>query len=495
MTGDPVIVLAFSIFVGWILLITAYYVWAIRYHVVNYGLSKRMWKILYPEALARTGFGKERLKKIRQEMVQRRIEEAAVRATANGEEAEVITTPFDVPKENPHKNDSFGLPPGTVRGTLALTALVMFILVEGVNLFSEHNLEGHFEGLITALQMVLAFYFGSKAVDVLKARQETVRKRIEHGVEEPPPKRYLPRRRKPEGPSEPDLPSEQPAMVTVLSEDRLINIAEETAPKAKPTSEQTKNWHTRAELGERTLALTASFETGQPFPNCFGVIAGNFDGQGLSFGALQWNIGQGTLQALWQSMREKHPDAMEKVLGSKCSEFVAVLKKTKAEQSEWAKSLQYTTEVRGRRVWRVVDEWKKPLQELGKTEEMIKLQVESAQVRYNIARSNCRHFELTTERGVALMFDINVQNGKVNRSGAGDRIFSDYMKIPAELSDEEKQVEKMKIIATRRSEVSHPRWREDVKARKMTIALGEGTVHGRNYDLKADYNIPLKPFA
>jgi hypothetical protein len=54
---------------------------------------------------------------------------------------------------------------------------------------------------------------------------------------------------------------------------------------------------TNLPLAGRSLALTGSFETGKLPPDCFSALAGDFDGQGLSFGALQWNIEQGSLQA------------------------------------------------------------------------------------------------------------------------------------------------------------------------------------------------------
>src|SRR5262245_35357675 len=47
---------------------------------------------------------------------------------------------------------------------------------------------------------------------------------------------------------------------------------------------------------EKALRITTTFETGRPL-NPAG-LAGNFDGQGLSFGMLQWNIGTGSLQPL-----------------------------------------------------------------------------------------------------------------------------------------------------------------------------------------------------
>src|SRR5690348_1225267 len=42
---------------------------------------------------------------------------------------------------------------------------------------------------------------------------------------------------------------------------------------------------------QRSLALTGTFETGAQPPECFCGITGDFDGQGISFGVLQWNIG------------------------------------------------------------------------------------------------------------------------------------------------------------------------------------------------------------
>ncbi len=486
-TNDIVPYIAFGVFFLWIAFLLAYYWWAIRYHVINYGYSKKMWKILYPEALGRSwGKDQKNLKKIREQMIQRRIDEQAAQGSLINEDYALVTTPFKPAEENQYKQESFGLPPGTIRGTLALTALVMFILIEGVNLFSVNNLEEHFEGLITALQMVLAFYFGSKAVDVLKAKTDTkVKEKKETEEKLVPPELAVDES---EVEEEPDLPSERPVLVPGLSEARFVNVREEKKP---PSPNNVKAWHAKADLSERILALTASFETGQPFPDCFTVLAGNFDGQGLSFGTLQWNIGQGTLQPLLRSMLQNYEQVVKDTLGDKFNEFKDMLYQTKPEQLQWAKSIQHMTNTKDR-IWRIDADWNTRLQELGKTPAMIDMQVHSAQTRYNIAKSNCHYFKLTTERGLALMFDINVQNGRVDRKGAGDRIFKDYLKIPAHLSEEDKQVEMMKIIAIRRSEVSYPRWRKDVENRKMTIAKGDGTVHGRHYKLKEDYSITLK---
>ena len=53
----------------------------------------------------------------------------------------------------------------------------------------------------------------------------------------------------------------------------------------------------------------------------------------------------------------------------------------------------------------------------------------------------------------------------------------------------------MRVVAIRRAEAVNPRWIDDVRARKLTIAEGRGVVHGRRYDLARDYAITLSPFA
>src|SRR5947199_28393 len=59
-----------------------------------------------------------------------------------------------------------------------------------------------------------------------------------------------------------------------------------------------------ASVGERCLALTGTFETGAQPPDCFCGVTGDFDGMGISFGVLQWNLGQNSLQPLLIEMIE-----------------------------------------------------------------------------------------------------------------------------------------------------------------------------------------------
>ncbi|MBI5874898.1 MAG: peptidoglycan-binding protein, partial [Deltaproteobacteria bacterium] len=57
----------------------------------------------------------------------------------------------------------------------------------------------------------------------------------------------------------------------------------------------------------KCLALTGAFETGAAIPDCFAGLSGDFDGQGMSFGVVQWNFGQNSLQPLFKDMFANYP--------------------------------------------------------------------------------------------------------------------------------------------------------------------------------------------
>ena len=74
--------------------------------------------------------------------------------------------------KNPYQNESFGLPKGTIRGFLTLTLLVMNCFVIYMSLFAPPGrlYDDRIEYLTTAFLMMIAFYFGSRAVDVFKSQ-------------------------------------------------------------------------------------------------------------------------------------------------------------------------------------------------------------------------------------------------------------------------------------------------------------------------------------
>jgi hypothetical protein len=132
--------LAAGIIISWIIALVVYYFWAIYFYNVNMGWEDADWQKL------------DKMKREQPELVE------------------------DEPTENPNAEETLGLPPGTVRATLALTLLVGALALMLASLEMPYILEhNHFfidnyEFLKTAFLMMVAFYFGNKSLEFLKSR-------------------------------------------------------------------------------------------------------------------------------------------------------------------------------------------------------------------------------------------------------------------------------------------------------------------------------------
>ncbi len=225
---------------------------------------------------------------------------------------------------------------------------------------------------------------------------------------------------------------------------------------------------------QKALNITGAFEG-----SGFGNIAGNFDGQGLSLGYLQWNIGQGTLQPLLQKMNKENPELTKKILGDQYDEFVKMLNGSKQDQMNWAKSINKNGKVTGL--------WKDKLVALATTSEFKQIQTDAMKYYVDKASSIVSQYNLKSERAYALALDIAVQNGglkkvvieRVNKQIKGKNL-------------SEKEI--MTIIATEVANASNPKYKNDVLSRKMTIVNGKGTVHGKTYDLEKEYGLTDQPY-
>jgi hypothetical protein len=238
-------------------------------------------------------------------------------------------------------------------------------------------------------------------------------------------------------------------------------------------------------LAQRCLALTGTFETAALAPACYAGLAGDFDGQGLSFGALQWNIGQGTLQPLFSTMVANHADVMSTLFGDNLASFQTMLSSPLAGQLAWARSIQDPLH------HTVSDPWKGLFRSLGLTPEFQAIQVQHAATIHDGALQLCQRFGVSTERALALMFDIRVQNGSIS-SATEALIRADFAAIPASAAPMDAEAAKLQSIANRVAEASKPQYVEDVRVRKLTIARGTGTVHGVVYDLDQQFGIGLR---
>jgi hypothetical protein len=235
----------------------------------------------------------------------------------------------------------------------------------------------------------------------------------------------------------------------------------------------------------RCLALTGAFETSMPPPGCFACVSGDFDGEGISFGALQFNLGQRTLQPILQEMDRRHPALMTDIFGRRLERLRTVLAAPLQDQLAFARSVQNPR-------FRLDEPWRGMFKTLGRSDECQRIQLEAAAKYAERAKTMCARFGVGSARGLALMFDIVVQNGSIGRE-VGALIDRDIAALPFPLEPDERQVAQLLVIANRRAEAATPRWVEDVRARKLCIANGEGRVHGAYYHLEEQYGLALQP--
>jgi len=220
----------------------------------------------------------------------------------------------------------------------------------------------------------------------------------------------------------------------------------------------------KEELKEKLLRLVSLFEVGGDW----GRVAGNFDGQILSFGPLQWNIGQGTLQKLLKSIKK---ETLEKHLGK---DFVGAL------YNGTLKDFVIKNVLVGKGVKR---EWSIKFANLAKEKETIEAFKISANNYFRRAQLLCEELGFESERALALCFDIAVQNGAPRRDHINE--YNKRIKVV----NPKYEWEKLKVLAYVVADLANPRWRNDVLSRKLSIAVGEGVVHGHKFNLKEDFDI------
>jgi hypothetical protein len=237
-------------------------------------------------------------------------------------------------------------------------------------------------------------------------------------------------------------------------------------------------------LPDRCLALTGSFETGRYPPECFWGITGDFDGMGLSFGALQWNVGQGTLQPLLGQMFDQHTSVAQDIFHEHFDTVHSLRGSPIPDQLAFTRSIQTKGVLQ--------EPWLGMLVTLGRTPEYQTIQTAHASNLFQQALSLCSEYGLTSERSVALMFDIVTQSGSIS-SIVKAQILADFGSLPA--SDPGNEVAKMRIVANRRAAASNPKYIDDVRTRKLAIANGNGKVHGIVYDLADMFNLTVNPFS
>jgi hypothetical protein len=222
------------------------------------------------------------------------------------------------------------------------------------------------------------------------------------------------------------------------------------------------------DLKQRCLQVTADFE-GTGFTKC----VGNFDGAGLTWGIIGFTLKHGELEAILKEIRTNHPDVFSAAFGNLETKIVEVLGSSLAAQMNFANSISV-----GSNKMKIRPEWATAFETLGSNEKIQTIQLKRTEKIFDIAVRDVERFTVVNELGLALCFDIAVQNGGIDQT-EGQRIRNKITQTPPETPQDLR-----KIIANVVAENSNPTFIEDVRKRKMTFATTQGTVHGSKYDIK-----------
>jgi hypothetical protein len=233
-----------------------------------------------------------------------------------------------------------------------------------------------------------------------------------------------------------------------------------------------------------------NYETSQHTPASYGVASGNFDGAGGSYGIIQFNWKSGTCQPIFQDMILTWTDDLVASITNTTdyNTFVDVVQnRTTTDQIAWGDTISNPANKHT-----IIEPWNTYFQTLGTKESYQNRQIMACTPYFNNADTWCSDFGLWTRRGYGLMFDISVQYGGITTAAHTD-IMNFIAALPTYLTDELKELRKMRYIAWRTAQDHQGTYYASSLARKMSIANGQGIVYGGlvktyDYDLLLEGN-------
>lgn len=121
--------------------------------------------------------------------------------------------------------------------------------------------------------------------------------------------------------------------------------------------------------------------------------------------------------------------------------------------------------------------WLQAFEKLGNEEVVKRIQMQRAYDRYFVpCAASAATLGLASELGIALAFDVHVQNG-----GFKPDAFTLAAGLPAGTAESVQRQKRAACVA----DSARPQYKADVLSRKNTIATGQGLVHGGAYTLAA----------
>lgn len=231
---------------------------------------------------------------------------------------------------------------------------------------------------------------------------------------------------------------------------------------------------------QKALAITSTLETGHR--GGFDGLSGDFDGMGVSFGLVNWNLGAGSLQPLLRDLAREFPTRFAAAFGPDASRFLALVTPTgdAARRAQLAFAKREMNEVRhGKKVAR--EPWATYFRRLAADPEFQRIEVRYAKELLDRAKYFCEYFGLVSERALCFMFDAVSSHGKwwltKKYDGVEKRrlILRDKLTLARVLrggaAPDERQI--LEAIAETLRDTSLAKWAERVYVRKMWFLTGK----------------------
>ncbi len=232
---------------------------------------------------------------------------------------------------------------------------------------------------------------------------------------------------------------------------------------------------------EKCWLLTGTFEG-----NGYTGLTGNFDGQGWSFGLLSWACGQGTLQPMIRAMHDAGAETFQKCCTVEVAgrgivdlspDLLAWCAMPVDEAVLWAASRCQDDPEK-----HPLPHWTAAFKSLGEVPGFQAIQRQHGASYMDTAHRIARNLGFESERGLALCFDIAVQDGSVKPEA-----------LAAFQKTDPSSPEESRLIALAHAVADASAFPADVASRKMCIATGAGVVHGVAYSIAKWPGLTLGP--
>ncbi|WNS40890.1 hypothetical protein [Paenibacillus sp. MMS20-IR301] len=224
---------------------------------------------------------------------------------------------------------------------------------------------------------------------------------------------------------------------------------------------------------DRLLTHTGFFEGDKGYS----TVTGNFDNQGISFGIIQFNFGQGSLAPLLKEYITNNEAEFNSVFGASKAATLknVVLNKTKAEQIAWGGSISSGGQV--------VTEWKGLFENMGAKSANQALQKTHAQSYIDRALSYATKFGIISTQGLAFLFDHAVQSWSFQNESSIVAEIAANERLWLQTGETGRYPDNQRLYSVLKGVTG-----SDPIARRTAIRNGSGTVHGKSYNI-SNFNL------